>query len=225
MKRGRRQKECVEDIGTPATETSDLSHFPDIAECDFIGLLRRSRNGVYDLDSCKERNHGITDWERRAGGHVARPSKQAHGPAPLMISSRRPRTPISTRSVSQVDGVKTSRFSGNNGRYDTKSSALTRARVGLSYIEDAIDQGLTDKEVNLVFDEVKKLGQRAGWIRNDYNARLTSKDRCKRTISPEDCVCYTCRDSHEVLQWTALGLRLMTFMEVWADLRPAQRAT
>lgn len=79
-----------------------------------------------------------------------------------MILSRRSRTSISTRGASQVDGVKKSRFGGNNGRHNTKSSALTRARVGLSYIEVAIDQGLTNKEVDFVFDEVEKVGQRAG---------------------------------------------------------------
>lgn len=38
-------------------------------------LLRRSQNGVCDLDSYAERNHGLPDWERRAGGQVARSSK------------------------------------------------------------------------------------------------------------------------------------------------------
>ncbi|MDI1493143.1 MAG: hypothetical protein OHK93_004930 [Ramalina farinacea] len=140
-------------IPTPAADTN-------------TELLRRSQNGVHDLDPYAEHDYHLSDWEHRAGGDLAIPSKQVRRPTPSITSTpstRHSPSRTSTRRISQVDGVKKCRSSANTGRHDTKPSALTRARVGLSYIEDAIDQGLTDKEVDLIFDEIEKLGQRAGW--------------------------------------------------------------
>ena len=93
-------------------------------------LVRRCQNVSDDLDEHMERQYDLADSGRPAGGHVARPSNQAHGRAPSLIMSRRSRTSISTRGAFQVDGVKKSRFSEINGRHYTESSALCESTRG-----------------------------------------------------------------------------------------------